>query len=129
MRRVYKLIFFLLISALHLQFVFSWPLPEFSFRRSITINNTASSNLANYQILLTLNTQSLISQGKMRPDCGDIRFIDSDETTLLTHYIYTNITNYTGLSYSWGILGCNSPTSFIRVVVPSIPANSIKTIY
>ncbi|MCS7231805.1 MAG: DUF2341 domain-containing protein, partial [Elusimicrobiota bacterium] len=25
--------------------------------------------------------------------------------------------------------GCNSPTSFIRVVVPSIPANSIKTIY
>lgn len=42
--------------------------------RQITVTNPNTSALTNYQILLTINTQQLISQHKMRADGGDIRF-------------------------------------------------------
>jgi len=50
----------------------------------------------------------------MRSDCGDIRFTDSDATTLLNYWIES---------------GCNSASTKIWVKVPSIPASSTKTIY
>jgi len=87
----------------------------FRYRREITIDNTQNSNnLTDYQILVTLDTQSLIFQGKTRSDCGDIRFTDSDGTTLLNYWIEGPI---------------NSTNTRIWVKVPSIPANSQKTIY
>jgi hypothetical protein len=87
----------------------------YSFRRQITINNTSNSNnLTDFQVLITLDTQSLISAGKMRNDCGDIRFTDSDGQTLLNYWLES---------------GCNTASTKIWVKVPSIPANSSKTIY
>ncbi|MEM4484211.1 MAG: CCXG family PEP-CTERM protein, partial [Candidatus Methanomethylicia archaeon] len=89
--------------------------PSWQYRISITINNTQNSNtLIDYQILVTINTQNLISQGKMRNDCGDIRFTDSDEITLLNYWIED---------------GCNTTNTKIWVKVPDIPANSNKIIY
>jgi len=83
--------------------------------RPITINNTQNSNtLTDYQVLVTLDTASLISQGKMRTDCGDIRFTDSDGVTQLNYWIDP---------------GCNSANTRIWVKVPNIPASSAKTIY
>jgi hypothetical protein len=61
-----------------------------------------------------LDTQSLISAGKMRSDGGDIRFTDSDETTLLNYWVES---------------GINTSSTKIWVKVPSIPASSSKTIY
>jgi len=79
------------------------------YKKPITIDNTQNSNtLTNYQVLVTLDTQSLISQGKMRSDCGDIRFTDSDGSTLL-NYLIEN---------------CN--IGRILVKVPYIPASSTK---
>jgi hypothetical protein len=90
-------------------------IPGFSYRREVTINNTNNSNnLSDYQVLITLNTQSLISVGKMRSDCGDIRFTDSDGETLLNYWIES---------------GVNTTSTKIWVKIPSIPANSTKTIY
>jgi len=58
------------------------------YRRPILINNTQNSNtLTDYQVLITLDTASLISAGKMRSDCGDIRFTDSDGSSLLNYWI------------------------------------------
>jgi hypothetical protein len=91
-----------------------WP-HGWTYKKPILINNTLNSNnLTDYQVLVTLDTQSLISQGKMRSDCGDIRFIDSDGTTLLNYWIES---------------GCNTTNTKIWVKVPSIPASSTKTIY
>jgi hypothetical protein len=88
---------------------------DFKYRKPITINNTKNSNtLTDYQVLITLDTQSLISQGKMRSDCGDIKFIDSDGTTSLNYWLES---------------GCNSSNTRVWVKVPSIPAKSTKTIY
>ncbi|MEM0243431.1 MAG: DUF2341 domain-containing protein [Candidatus Aenigmatarchaeota archaeon] len=63
-------------------------LQDFSYRRPIIIDNTQNSNtLTDYQVLVTINTQNLISQNKMKSDCGDIRFTDSDGITLLNYWI------------------------------------------
>jgi hypothetical protein len=85
------------------------------YRRSITINNSNNSNsLTDYQVLVILDTQSLISAGKMRNDGGDIRFTDSDGATLLNYWVES---------------GINTSSTYIWVKVPSVPANSTKTIY
>ena len=84
----------------------------FKYIRAITISNPGNA-LTNYPVLITLNTQSLIYQGKMRSDCGDIRFTDTDGITQLNYWLES---------------GCNSANTRIWVKVPSIPSGS-KTIY
>jgi len=84
--------------------------------RAITIDNTANSNtLSNYPILLTIDTTSLVSAGKMRSDCGDVRFLDSDVATQLSYWVETGT--------------CNTASTRIWVKVPSIPGGAKKTIY
>jgi len=99
--------------------LYNWKLEEentfftWDYRRSITINNTGNiSTLNNYQILVSLNTQSLIANGKMQTACQDIRFSDGVDS----------------LNY-WIESGCNTTSTKIWVKVPSIPASSSKTIY
>ena len=88
---------------------------DFNYYRPITIDNTQNSNdLTDYQVLVTLDTTTLISQGKMRSDCGDIRFTDTDGNTLLNYWLES---------------GCNTNNTRLWVKVPSIPASSTKTIY
>jgi phosphodiesterase/alkaline phosphatase D-like protein len=85
------------------------------YRKPITIDNTQNSNtLTDYQVLVTLDTSSTIAAGKMRSDCGDIRFTDSDGVTNLNYWLES---------------GCNTVSTKIWVKVPSIPASSMKTIY
>jgi parallel beta-helix repeat protein len=85
------------------------------YRMPVAIDNSHNfNNLTNYQVLVTLDTQSLISQGKMQSDCDDIRFKDSDDITNLNYWLES---------------GCNTANTVIWVKVPSIPRYSIKTIY
>ena len=46
-----------------------------SYTHKITINNPLAFTLGNYQVLLKINTEQLISSGHMRSDCGDMRFL------------------------------------------------------
>jgi hypothetical protein len=112
------IIFFFFIFILILIYLLSIPwLSGWTYRRPIIINNTKNPNtLSNYSVLVTLDTASLISAGKMRSDCGDIRFTDSDAQTLLSYWIDLGTK-------------CNSANTKIWVKVPSIPASSTKTIY
>jgi len=87
---------------------------QWSYRKPITISNSGSNTLTDYQVLVTLDTASLISSGKMRSDCGDIRLADSDGATLLSYWVES---------------GCNSANTKIWVKVPNIPGGSTKTIY
>jgi hypothetical protein len=84
------------------------------WRKPITINNGGVSTQTNYQVKLTLDTQTLVNQGKMNSAGNDIRFTDS--------------TNYsTALSY-WIESGINTGSTIIWVKIPSIPTGS-STIY
>ncbi|MBU5537544.1 MAG: DUF2341 domain-containing protein [Candidatus Aenigmarchaeota archaeon] len=86
-----------------------------NYRRLVIINNRQNpSVLSDYQIPITIDTNSLILAGKMRSDCGDIRFTDSDGSTQLSYWLES---------------GCNTASTKIWVKVPSIPANSAKIIY
>ncbi len=68
-------------------------------RRKITINNSASgSNLTNFPHLVVLNS-SRIDYAKTQTNGQDLRFVDADGTTLLSH----EIENYdeSGSEYVW----------------------------
>ncbi|MCU0641817.1 MAG: DUF2341 domain-containing protein, partial [Candidatus Margulisbacteria bacterium] len=82
-----------------------------SIRRTVTVNNSGAA-LTDYQVLVTLEA-SLITDGKMKSDGGDIRFYDADGTTALSYWIESA----TG----------SAPTR-VWVKVPSLP-NGGKTIY
>jgi len=86
-----------------------FPLPGWSYRRPITITNTGTS-LTDYQLLITLDTLTLITAGKMRSNGGDIRFTDSDGLTLIPYWIEA---------------GINTVNTKIWVKVPSIPAGDM----
>jgi len=100
--------------------VTNW-LSGWKYRLLIKIDNvrytTASEwqpeNLTDYQILVTVDTASLIKQGKMRPDAGDIRFTD-ENGTLLPYWIES---------------GINTSSTRIWVRIPYIPANSTRSIF
>ena len=101
----------LLISA---EAAWGWWNGSWQYRKPMTINNTPNPNiLVNYQTLVTVDTSSLILAGKMRSDCGDIRF--TDESNNLIPY--------------WVESGINSANTKIWVKVPSIPALGTATIY
>jgi hypothetical protein len=68
---------------------------------------------------ITLDTQTPISQGKMRSDCGDIRFTDSRsfDSALWTRNFSYNITN------------CNSANTQFLVNVAALPPTIGTTFY
>lgn len=54
-------------------------LPSWLYRAKITITNTTGNTLTDFQTKVILNTQIPISQGKMRADGGDIRFVQNPD--------------------------------------------------
>src|SRR3990167_11108815 len=84
------------------------------YKRPITITNTGGA-LTNYQVLITLDTTTLINASKLQSNCADIRFNDTDDSTDISNYYVDT---------------CNSATTRIWVKVPSIAATpSTTTIY
>jgi len=76
-----------------------------AYKKVVTISS--SSALSDYQVSMTVDTASLISAGKMKSDCSDIRFYDSTESTKLPYWLES---------------GCNSASTKFWVKVPSISA-------
>ncbi|MBU4366961.1 MAG: hypothetical protein L6437_07235 [Kiritimatiellae bacterium] len=71
---------------------FSRWLSGWEYRKAVTIDNTGNSNaLTSFQISVTNDFISLIAQGKMKPGCADIRFVDSDDSTGPFHYFLGNV--------------------------------------
>jgi len=116
MRKLMLLFLLLLILPAYAPVSAQQWLSGWEYRRAVTINNTLNGNtLTGFQVLVTVNTTSLIKQGKMRPDGGDIRFTDSDGTTLLPYWIEPGT--------------INTSSTRIWVKVPYIYAYSNKTIF
>lgn len=83
----------------------SWQLNDYNYRREIGINNPG--NFQNdFQIPVVINTVSLISEGKMKSDCSDIRFVGALSGSILNH---------------WVELGCNTEQTRFWVKMPNIP--------
>ncbi len=83
------------------------------YQQAITINSTNTSTLTNYQVEVTLNTQTLISAGQMQADCADIRFTDSSGN-LLPYWIES---------------GCDTTSTQIWIKINTIAASTNTTIF
>ena len=89
----------------------TWWDSHWLYRRTITIDNTSNPfGLTNHPVLVTIDTASLISAGKMDVNGGDIRFLDG--TSELDFWVES---------------GMNTASTRIWVEVPAIPAISTKT--
>ncbi len=51
-----------------------WWNSEWGYRREVVVDSDLTER--DYTLRISLNTEALISQGKMRPDCGDIRVVN-----------------------------------------------------
>jgi hypothetical protein len=86
-------------------------LAGYTYRKPVSITN-ANSALSDYQVQLNLDTASLITGGKMKSDCGDMRF-SADGATQLSYWIES---------------GCNTANTIVWVKIPSL-ASGNTTIY
>jgi hypothetical protein len=85
-----------------------WDL-SWTCRKLITITELSGSNLTDYQVKVELSYESA-----MQVDFRDVRFIDSNNATLLSHWCESYIP---------------STSAIFRVKVPSIPASGMVTVY
>ena len=90
----------------------TWYNISWNYRKAITISNSGSS-LTDYQVLITIDSASLITSIKMRSDCGDMRFTSSDGSTLLDY---------------WTESDCNTNSTKIWVKTSSLSTGT-NTIY
>lgn len=97
----------------------------------ITITNGSSSTITDYQVLITVNTQALISGGYMKTDGGDIRFATDCGTTVTNHYLqgYIN-TDSTKLWVKIASLGPSQSTiRYMYMGNPAATSNSTLNIF
>ena len=93
----------------------NWYDPAWGYRRAVTVDNTGSTtNHTNFQVQIVLSGANF-DFSKANNDGSDIRFTDSDGTTLVDHW--TEAYNNSGQS------------ALITAEVPRISASSTKTIY
>lgn len=89
----------------------AWFDDKWGYRKAVQISNSSGSNLTDFQVSIGIGTSALISSGKMKSDCGDIRITDTNGK-LLNHWIEKNTNN-----------SCNKTSTLIWVKVPSIPTS------
>ncbi len=82
------------------------------YRQQIFGISNSDSNLTDYNV--TVDTALLISYRKMRSDCADIRFANSNGSTQLNYRLES---------------GCNTKSTKLRVKVPSVPPEDNIYVY
>ncbi len=90
-------------------------LTNWQYITPITVYENSGASLTNYQVLLTLDTQTPITAGKMIADGSDIRFAEDVDGAFLLNY--------------WIESGIKTNTTNIWVKVPFIPASDSVIIY
>lgn len=85
-------------------------LTDWAYHQNISIVNNNSSSLTDYQLKITVNTASLISNGKMLANGADLRFsLASSCCSIVPHYVES---------------GLNTSTTIIWVKISSIPTGT-----
>ncbi len=93
--------------------VLSWMSSSWAYRKGVEVDNAGGTQLTNEDVLITLDTASLVTGGKMQNDCDDLRVTDSDTTTSINYWIES---------------GCDTSSTRIWVRIPTLPAAG-TTIY
>lgn len=107
-----RLLFTLLLFVSFMQLKAVVCLPEWKYKRTITVTNANASAYTNFQVKVVLNTAALVSAGKMNINGDDIRFTDAS-CSKLNYWIDSNM---------------NTSTTVIWVKLKTLPASSSSTI-
>jgi hypothetical protein len=83
------------------------------YRLPVVFHNAEANERTNFQQKLVLNTANLISAGRMREDCGDIR-VTTTSGTAVSYFLES---------------GCNTSSTIIWVKIPSLAASDDTTLY
>lgn len=78
------------------------------YRKLIQIPNETEEEVLNKDVLLTIDTEELISSGKLLSNCNDIRFLAEDFETPLRY---------------WVEQGCNTQETKIWVRIPNLKSD------
>ena len=89
-------------------------LSDWNYRKRIEVTNQIPEDLEDYQIAIILDTETLIGDGKMRGDCGDVRFADNDGSTQIDYWLES---------------GCNESSTRFWVEIPTLLSEETKDIY
>ncbi|MBD3312143.1 DUF2341 domain-containing protein, partial [archaeon] len=90
-----------------------WWDEDYDYRQRIIIVNPQAEAQQDYAVNLTIDTSSLISQGRLQNDCGDLRFV-----------------NTSGVIYPyWVESGCGTTQTRVWVTVRDLPASSNTTMF
>lgn len=84
------------------------------YRENFRVAEKSGSSLVDYQLLVNFDSSEPIRRGRMKADCSDLRFANSNETS--------------GLNY-WIEGGCNTGETRVWLRVPFLARNSVKNIY
>ncbi len=113
-------ILFILVSGVVFYFLFIktdydsiWYSESWSYRKAIFLEVPNTISNIEQDLLIQVDTQKLISEGKLQNECQDLRFIDEDNSTSLRYWIEG---------------GCNTTYTQIWVRV-RIPRETQKIIY
>lgn len=103
-----KLILPVLIALIINQLSFANCLNGWSYAIPITVTNSLSTPLVNFQVKVTVNTAALVTAGHMQPSGADIRFTRGDCCNFLCYTVES---------------GMNTTATEIWVKIDSLPAN------
>lgn len=81
------------------------------YRTPITLTKLLGGDLVTQPVLIRLDTATLIASGRMRSDCGDLRFLGTDGTTLLDYWIEAGINTTDTRVWVRYPLGVNPPVA------------------
>lgn len=90
----------------------AWP-AAWPYRKPVTVTNSTGAALAPYQVLLTFDSALLVSQGKLKSTCADLRVADTDGDTFVPYWIES---------------GCNTANTRVWARVPAL-ANGTSTLF
>ena len=88
-----------------------WWDDDWAYRKQVSITNNVDAILYDYSVNISVDTASLISQGKMQGDCGDIRIVENGE--VISH----------------GIQNCNSADTQIYFIANDLAIGVNTDIY
>ena len=104
------LLFSFLLLLCPLSFALTLTPSDWQYLRPVALSGQGS--LSDFQVEVILNTEFLVAAGKMRPDCGDALFADSDKVSILPYWLES---------------GCGTKDTVFWVKVPSLTFP--KTLY
>ena len=93
--------------------VLGWMDSNWLYRKAIEVDNSSGEELINEDVLVEIDTEALVTSGKLQSNCNDIRFVESDNITSLDYWIEDD---------------CNTTNTKIWIQIPSLPAEG-TTIY